>query len=185
MVYILLAPGFEETEAIVPCDMLRRAGVDVRLVGVGGMQIQGSHGIVVQADLSLADAAGTLPEMIVLPGGRRGVDSLLASESAMRLVRETWDAGRFVAAICAAPTVLAKLGIASRSRATCYPGLEAQMADAVMEPKPVVTDGRLTTGRAAGSSMEFGLRLVAVLCGEEAARKVADGVVYRCPDVLR
>lgn len=185
MVYILLAPGFEETEAIVPCDMLRRAGVDVRLVGVGGMRIPGSHGIVVEADLSLADAAETLPELVVLPGGRRGVDSLLASESAMRLVRETWDAGRLAAAICAAPTVLAKLGIVSRSRATCYPGLEAQMGEAVMEPEAVVTDGRLTTGRAAGSSMEFGLRLVAVLCGEAAAKKVADGVVYPCPDGLR
>ena len=184
MVYILLASGFEEIEAITPCDLLRRAGVDAKFVCVGGKRIDGSHGFVVEADLSLEEASETLPEMIVLPGGRRGVESLLASEPALRLIQDTWADGRYAAAICAAPTVLAKLGIVSDQCATCYPGLENQMGEAKMQPEAVVTDGRLTTGRSAGCSMQFGLRLIAVLCGAEAAKKVADGVVYRCPDGL-
>lgn len=180
MVYILLADGFEETESVVPCDLLRRAEVETKLVGVSGKRIVSSHGIAVEADMLLDEAAAQLPEMVVLPGGRRGVENLLASEQTLALVRQTWEAGKYVAAICAAPTVLAALGISSGRCATCYPGMEDRMADAKMTPEAVVIDGRLITGRAAGSSMAFGLALVGTLCGEQTANRIAQGVVYSC-----
>ena len=161
LVDILLADGFEETEAVVPCDLLRRAGAKVRLIGVNGIRIVSSHQITVTADAVLESHTGDLPDLLVLPGGRRGVDNLLASEAALDLVRRAWAAGKYVAAICAAPTILAHLGVTDE-----------------LKHLPVVTDGRLITGRAAGSSMAFGLALVEALFGPDAAQRVADGVVY-------
>lgn len=178
MVAILLGEGFEETEAIAPYDLLKRAGVDVRFAGVGGDVITGSHGIRVASELPLSQLAAQDVEMIVLPGGLRGVQTLSSDASAMQLTKQLWDSGRYVAAICAAPTILAKLGITDGKKATCYPGMEGEMGAALMEHASVVTDGRLITGRAAGSAMDFGLALVTVLKGEAAAKKIAAGVVY-------
>lgn len=178
MVAILLGEGFEETEAIAPYDLLKRAGVDVRFVGIGGDMITGSHGIRVASDLALSQLDAQDVEMVVLPGGLRGVQTLSSSEAAMQLTKKLWDSGRYVAAICAAPTILAKLGITDGKKATCYPGMEGDMGAAKMKPASVVTDGRLITGRAAGSAMDFGLALVSVLKGDLAAKKIAAGVVY-------
>lgn len=178
LVDILLADGFEETEAVVPCDLLRRAGAEVRLIGVNGDRILSSHQITVTADTTLDERSGGLPDLVVLPGGRRGVDNLLGSEAALDLVRSAWEAGKYVAAICAAPTILAHLGITDGRPAVCYPGMETRMGSAEMKQSPVVTDGRLITGRAAGSSMAFALALVEALFGPDAAQRVADGVVY-------
>lgn len=178
LVDILLADGFEETEAVVPCDLLRRAGANVRLIGVNGIRIVSSHLITVTADAVLESHTGDLPDLLVLPGGRRGVDNLLASEAALDLVRRAWAAGKYVAAICAAPTILAHLGVTDGRSAVCYPGMEPRMGNAELKHLPVVTDGRLITGRAAGSSMAFGLALVEALFGPDAAQRVADGVVY-------
>ncbi len=180
MVYILLGNGFEETEAIAPCDILRRAGVDVRLVGLGGREISGGHGITVCADLTVEQMDPGQMEMIVLPGGMGGVHSILACPPALEAVRRAWQDGRWVAAICAAPTILAKLGITDGKKATCYPGLETQMGEANMQPgAAAVQDGRLLTGAGPGTAIDFGLLLVRALRGEEAAKKVYDGLVYR------
>lgn len=178
LVDILLANGFEETEAIAPCDVLRRAGAEVRLVGVNGPQIESSHHILLAADTTIDALDDRQPDMVVLPGGRRGVENLLASEAALELVRRAWAAGKYVAAICAAPTVLAYLGITDGRSAVCYPGMETHMGRAEMKDEPVVMDGRLITARAAGSSMAFGLALAQALFGAEIAQSVADGVVY-------
>lgn len=178
MIAVLLGEGFEETEAIAPYDLLKRAGVDVRFVGVGGDMITGSHGIRVASELSLSQLDERDVEMIVLPGGLRGVQTLSESEAAMQFTKKLWDNGRYVAAICAAPTILAKLGITDGKAATCYPGMEGDMGSAKMQHASVVTDGRLITGRAAGSAMDFGLALVAALKGESAAKKIAAVVVY-------
>lgn len=179
MVYILLGSGFEETEAVAPCDLMRRAGIEVRLVGVDGELVRSSHGITVKTDCSLADVDLDEAEMVVLPGGLRGVQTLLASSDALDLVKAAWTSGKYVAAICAAPTVLASVGIVGTARATCYPGMEDRMGEARTCPdQRVVRDGRLITGRAAGSSIDFGLALIAALRGEEAANKIAAGIVY-------
>ena len=179
MVYILLGSGFEETEAVAPCDLMRRAGIEVCLVGVDGEYVRSSHGITVKTDCTLSEVELDASEMIVLPGGLRGVQTLLASREALDIVKNAWAAGKYVAAICAAPTVLASVGIVGTSRATCYPGMEDRMWEARTCPdQGVVVDGRLITGRAAGSSIDFGLALITALRGEETANKIAAGIVY-------
>lgn len=178
MAYLILGEGFEESEAIIPCDLLRRAGVEVRLAGIGGLEIPGSHGIVVRADCAAETAALTDAEMIILPGGLGGVRSIQGCGPVLEAVRTLYAAGGFVAAICAAPTILAQLGIIEGRRAVCYPGMEAQMGGAVMCDADTVTDGRVITGRAAGGSFAFGLALVEALCGKAEAERVAAGVVY-------
>lgn len=178
MVAILLGEGFEETEAIAPYDLLKRAGVDVCFAGVGDSAITGSHGIRILTECRAETLNVQQLEMIVLPGGLRGVRTLSGSEAALSLTKEMWKSGKYVAAICAAPTVLAQLGIADGHKATCYPGMETQMGSAQMQNLSAVTDGKLITGRAAGSAIDFGLALVAALQGEAAAKKVAAGIVY-------
>lgn len=179
MVYILLGTGFEETEAIAPCDLLRRAGVETCFAAVGEQTVTGSHGIAVRADVTLEEIDFDAMQMVVLPGGLKGVQTIGLSRQALELVRRAYDAGKYVAAICAAPTILAALGITDGKRATCYPGMEDRMGAAQMMAVPTVTDGTVITGQAAGSAMAFGLALVAALRGKEAAQAVADAVV--CP----
>lgn len=180
MIYMLLGTGFEETEAIAPLDLLRRAGVDVRTVGVTGKTVYGSHGIGVEADLLISEMDFNAMEMIILPGGLKGVASARASKEAMEALRFGWENGKFVAAICAGPTVLADLGITDGKNATCYPGCESQMGGANMVPDAaVVRDGNLITGTSAGCAIPFGLALVAALKGQEAADTVAKQIVIR------
>lgn len=179
MVYIILGKGFEPMEAVAPCDILRRGGVEVRFAGIGGTLIEGGHGICVQADCTAEQMQLTDTDMVILPGGLGGVQSILASETAMNFIRLAYESGRFVAAICAAPTILASLHITDGREATCYPGMENQMGAAKMLPRGAVQDGTVITGRAAGSADEFGLACLRALKGEEAARQVASGIVYR------
>ena len=117
--------------------------------------------------------------MLVLPGGLGGVASILESPAVLSGVRAVYDGGRYVAAICAAPTVLARLGITDGKNATCYPGMEGEMGSAKMQDLPAVTDGRVITGRAAGAAFDFALALITALRGQEAAAQVAAGIVYR------
>ena len=179
MVYMLLGTGFEEMEAIAPLDLLRRAGVKVLTVGVAGKQVRGSHGITVEADITLPEMDLTDLEMIILPGGMGGVTTVRGSKASMDALRFAWENGKFVAAICAGPTVLAKLGITDGKRVACYPGCEAKMGSAIICEENAVIDGRVITGRAPGAAFDFGLTLVRVLRGEEAAKQVAAGAVYR------
>ena len=163
MVYMLLGTGFEETEAIAPLDLLRRAGVEVRTVGVNGKIIRSSHKVGIEADILLEELDLSDCEMIVLPGGLGGVTSVRASQGAMDALRRAWDDGKFVAAICAGPTVLADLGITDGKNATCYPGCESGMGSANMVTCAAIQDGRLITGASAGCAIPFGLKLVEAL----------------------
>ena len=180
MVYMLLGTGFEETEAIAPVDLLRRAGVEVKTGGIGGKTVEGGHGIRVKADIALEEMNLEKMEMIVLPGGLGGVASIEGSPAALDAIRFAWDNGRFVAAICAGPTVLAKLGITDGVNVTCYPGCEAQMGSAhYISGVPCVTSGRVITGTSAGCAIPFGLALIAALKGQDAANAIATGIVIR------
>lgn len=180
MVYMLLGTGFEETEAIAPLDLLRRAGVEVLTVGLNGKAVTGSHKITVQADITIGEMDLTAMEMIVIPGGLGGVASLRACDAALEALKFGWENGKFVAAICAGPTVLADLGITDGLRATCYPGQEKNMGAARMqENSAVVADGRLITGASAGCAIPFGLALVEALKGKEAAETVRKQIVIR------
>jgi 4-methyl-5(b-hydroxyethyl)-thiazole monophosphate biosynthesis len=180
MIYMLLGTGFEETEAIAPLDLLRRAGLNVMTVGVNGKIVYGSHNIGIEADIELHEMDLTDLEMIILPGGLGGVTSVRASAEAMNALRFAWDNDKFVAAICAGPTVLADLGITSGKRATCFPGCEGGMGDAVMIPgAAAVTDGRLITGTSAGCAIPFGLELIKALKGEAEAEAIKKQIVVR------
>ena len=179
MVYLILGAGFEEAEAIVPCDLLRRAGVEVRLAGIGGTDIPGSHGIPVHADCAAEAAELTKADMLILPGGLGGVHSIRGCEPVLCAAREMAQAGKWVAAICAAPTVLAELGLLEGRRATCYPGFEDRCTGAQMVDADVVTDGQITTGRALGAAMAFALELVRLLTDEQTAARTAEEIVWR------
>ena len=180
MVYMLLGTGFEETEAIAPLDLLRRAGVEVQTVGVNGKIIYGSHSIGIEADIELHEMDLTALEMIILPGGLGGVTSVRGSEEAMNALKFAWDNGKYVAAICAGPTVLADLGITDHKQATCFPGCEDGMGSAVMvADAAAVRDGRLITGTSAGCAIPFGLGLIEALKGKETADTIAKQIVIR------
>ena len=180
MVYMLLGTGFEETEAVAPLDLLRRAGVEALTVGLNGKVIRGSHGIRVEADLTLGEMDLTDLDMIILPGGLGGVASARACPEALEALRFAWENGKFVAAICAAPTILAMLGIAEGKSVTCYPGCEPQMGSAKpVQNAAVVRSGKLITGTSAGCAVPFGLELIAALKGREAADTVAEQIVIR------
>lgn len=179
MVYILLADGFETAEALCPCDMLRRANVPVQLVGVNGPVACSGQKVAVQTDITLEEVSLEEMELLMLPGGLVGVDNILASDAAMDLICKAAAAGKYVAAICAAPTILGKLGLLEGKRAVCYPGMEGGLIGA--QPcvgECVVVDGNIVTGEAAGSSIAFGLKLVELLRGAEAERKVHQGIHY-------
>lgn len=180
MVYVLLGTGFEEVEAIAPIDLMRRAGIEVLTVGVTGKTVYGGHGIGVEADITIGEMDLTNMDMIVLPGGLGGVASARASEEAMNALDFAWKNGKFVAAICAGPTVLADLGITDGKNATCYPGYEDGMGSAKMvQNAAVVRDGMLITGTSAGCAIPFALELIKALEGEEAANNVKDQIVIR------
>jgi 4-methyl-5(b-hydroxyethyl)-thiazole monophosphate biosynthesis len=177
---MLLGTGFEETEAIAPLDLLRRAGVEVFTVGLNGKTIYGSHGIGVEADITIDQMDLTDLDMIILPGGLGGVASIRGCQAAMDAVAFAWDNDRYVAAICAGPTVLADLCITAGRQATCYPGCEGGMGSAKMVPGvSCVRDGNVITGTSAGCAVPFGLALVSALKGEEAAGTLAEQFVIR------
>ena len=179
MVAILLGNGFEESEALVPADLLRRAGVKVALVGLDSLQVTGSHGITVTADTTLDQLESDQLRMLMLPGGLGGVEAISGDMRAQALIQRCYDHGCWLAAICAAPTILANLGMLDRRNAVCYPGMEDLMGSAVVQKgSQVVTDGRIITGEAAGSAFEFGLRLVEAACGREAMERVRDAVHF-------
>ena len=179
MVYMLLGTGFEETEAIAPLDLLRRADVEILTVGLNGKVIRGSHGICVEADIEISQLDLTNLEMIIRPGGLGGVASIRGCKEAMEAVRFAWENGKYTAAICAGPTVLADLGITDSKNATCYPGCEGQMGSAKMVEAAAVTDGKLITGTSAGCAIPFGLALIAALKGQEEADRIAQQIVIR------
>ena len=179
MVYMLLGTGFEETEAIAPLDLLRRANVEVQTVGLNGKIIYGSHGIGVEADIEIGQMDLTKLEMIILPGGLGGVASIRSCQAAMDAVRFAYENDKYTAAICAGPTVLADLGIPNGKNATCYPGCEGQMGSANMVEAAAVTDGKLITGTSAGCAVSFGLALIAALKDQEEADRIAKQIVIR------
>ena len=180
MVYILLGTGFEEIEALAPVDLLRRAGVEVTTVGLNGKIVYGSHHIGVQADITIDELDTADAEMIVLPGGLGGVASIRGCQKALEAVKAVAAAGKYVAAICAGPTVLADLGLLTGVKATCYPGQIPNMKDAlVAENAACVTDGKIITGTSAGTAVPFALALIEALKGAEAAGAIAAQIVIR------
>ena len=177
MVYILLGDGFETAEALVTANILRRGGVETALAGIGGAAVTSSHGITVETDCAEERVRLTAGDMLVLPGGLGGVNSIAACPAAMELAGQAARSEElWLGAICAAPAMLAQAGLLhAGQRAVCYPGMEVALAEAGLVPcmdRHVVRDGRLITGRAPGSAYEFGLALLEALAGAGTARQV-------------
>jgi 4-methyl-5(b-hydroxyethyl)-thiazole monophosphate biosynthesis len=176
MVLIPLAAGFEELEAITVTDLLRRAGLTVVTAGLDGQIQRGSRGAMILPDTALEAALTHDFDMLVLPGGQPGTNNLKADARIIELVRKMVDADKFVAAICAAPSVLAHAGVLDGKRATSFPGsLDAypqvhRLSDAVVE------DGRIITSRGPGTAMDFALTLVERLCGKQKRDEVEAGL---------
>ena len=179
MVYLFLANGFEEIEALCPLDLLRRVGVEVTVVGVGSDKIMGAHGITVSADVPEEFYRDSNPEMIILPGGMPGTKNLDASKTVHSAIRAAKAHGARIAAICAAPMILGKLGLLSGKEATCFPGFEEYLEGAKLHPRSVtvVSAGKTITARGMGVAVEFGLCLVAALCGEEKANGLCTAII--------
>ena len=180
MVYVLLGTGFEEVEAITPVDLLRRAGVDVLTVGIDGKTVYGSHRIGITADITIEEMDLSELDMLVLPGGLGGVASIRGNKKAMDAVRFAYENQKFIAAICAGPTILAELQITDGKKAVCYPGCEEQMGAArIVDDAPCVRDGRVITAASAGCAVPFALALIDALKGRQAADCIARQIVIR------
>lgn len=175
-VLVLLAAGFEEIEAVTIVDLLRRAGIETRTAALGSLEVTGSHGITVTADIGLDAVDPGDFEMIVLPGGLPGADHLKADGRVITMLRRFATAGRYTAAICAAPGVLAHAGLLDGRVATSYPGfLRADSAPGLqLSDDPVVIDGKVVTSRGPGTAIEFGLALIGLLEGTTAAKGVRE-----------
>lgn len=179
MVYLFLAEGFEEIEAITPIDLLRRAGIEVTSVSVGGFAVHGAHGILVEADALLE----RLPldeetEGIILPGGLKGTENLMKSEELDNIFEFCVENKKMIAAICAAPTVLAQKGLLKNKKATCYPGLEDKMGDATVVSDDVVVADNIITAKAAGASFQFSAAIIEYLRNKDEADSVLGSIQW-------
>lgn len=179
---VILAEGCEEIEALTPVDYLRRSEIEVIVAGVGGRDITGSHDIRIDADLSLDELEEeTMASLdaVIVPGGGSGSTNIAADAEAVGLIRRHFEAGKLVAAICAAPSIVlhGACGILSGRRFTCYPGLEAKVSGAAFVPERVVVDGNLITARAAGCAGEFSRAIVEALAGKIVADELSERVL--------
>ncbi len=177
MIYVFLATGFEEVEALTPVDMLRRAGLSVTTVGVGGRTVVGSHGIPVVADIVDVEYHDDAPDMIILPGGIPGTPNLESSPVVMRAIENARMGGGYLAAICAAPTVFGRLGLLEGKKAVCYPGMESELRGAIPTQATTVRDGKLITSRGMGTALEFALVLIETLVSSKEALRLRHAVV--------
>lgn len=178
MVYVFLAEGFEEVEALAPVDMLRRAGVAVTTVGVTGKVVTGSHKVPVTADITESELQldGAV-EMIVLPGGMPGTLNEEKSEMVQAAIDYCAQNDRYIAAICAAPSILGHCGLLHGKTAVCYTGFEQELTGAEIGSQGVVVDGKIITARGAGVAVDFGLTLVGVLLGTEKQAQIRASIL--------
>lgn len=179
-IYVFLADGFEEIEALTVVDLLRRAGLDTVTVSVKeDAQVTGAHRVLVTADALFSEIDWAGGDMLVLPGGAVGTDNLENFQPLLEQVKSYLAQGKKVAAICAAPRILAGLGLLKGKKATCYPSVMGQLADAQTTTESVAVDGNIITSRAPGTAVDFSLELIAQMVSREKAKEIADEIVYK------
>lgn len=180
MVYVFFAHGFEEIEALTVVDLLRRADVQVKTVSImEDKLVYGAHGIGIEADILLRAADFKNCAMLVFPGGMPGTTNLCNHKELIEEVKQFYAAGKTLAAICAAPMVLAKAGLFDGHEATIYPGMEAELTGAVPAAGNVVKSGQLITSKGPGTAMDFALALIEELKGREKAEEIREELIYR------
>lgn len=177
MIYMLLADGFEEIEALEPLDIMRRAGICVTTVGIADKKVVGAHNITVCADAVMADVDADSMDMLILPGGA-GHELLDASNEVHFLINTAHVKGAYIAAICAAPSILGKKGMLDGKKATCFPGYEKYLYGAELSNEKVAVDGKFITARGAGAAAEFGFKLVELIKDKETADKLRGAMQY-------
>ncbi|MCD8187978.1 MAG: DJ-1/PfpI family protein [Ruminococcus sp.] len=178
MIYVFLANGFEEVEAIAPIDLLRRSGKEVVTAGVGGKNVVGSHKIPVAADISAEEIVlGDDLEMIVLPGGMPGTLNLEKDSSVQKAIDYCSEHNKYIAAICAAPSILGHKNLLNGKTAVCYEGFEDQLSGAEIGTESIAVDGNIITARGAGVAVKFGLKLVEILVSAEASQKLSKSIM--------
>lgn len=177
MIYMFIAEGFEEIEALCPLDLMRRAGLTVKTVGVGGSSITGAHGITVNTDLTDKDTLDENAQMVFLPGGMPGTLNLAASEAVKNAILNARKNGSYIAAICAAPSILGDMGLLDGKTAVCYPGFEERLTGATVSYDKVVLDGKILTSRGMGAALDMGLKIVEIFCGKTAADDLRHAVI--------
>lgn len=178
MIYVFLADGFEETEAVAPIDILRRCGKELQTVGIEKKNVVSSHGLKVECDITedevkLDDSL----ELIILPGGLKGTHTLEMSETVTKAVDFCVANNRYIAAICAAPTILGKRGLLGGKKAICYRGMEGDLKGTEISSEPVVADGYFITGKGAAVSVEFSLKIAEVLISPKKSAEIADKIM--------
>jgi len=174
----MLAPGFEEVEALTPLDYLRRVGQEVKLVGVSSQIVTGAHGITVHCD-TVVEELDTLPDLLILPGGMPGTRNLERNAYVAKQIEACYWGEKMIAAICAAPSILGHMSLLEGKKATCYPGFESELQGAEVLPDPVVRDGRIITAKGAGVDNQFAFAIVEALCGKEEAETLKAAIQWQ------
>jgi 4-methyl-5(b-hydroxyethyl)-thiazole monophosphate biosynthesis len=177
MIYMFIAEGFEEIEALCPLDLMRRAGLEVTTVGIGGTHITGAHGIEVTTDIEDTEFRAHDVEMIFLPGGMPGTLNLAASETVIGAIHAAIEYDSYIAAICAAPSILGDMGILAGKQAVCYPGFEDRLTGATIPDCKVVLDDNILTAKGMGAALEMGLKIVEIFRGKSFAEKLCHAVI--------
>ncbi len=179
MIYLFLADGFEEIEALCVLDFLRRAKIETKTVGISGKITTGSHGIAVIADVEAQDMTGEEDfDMVILPGGLPGANNLDNSPLVDKFLKRAVSEDKFISAICAAPFILGKRGILNGKQACCYPGFEKELLGANVLESGCVRDGKIITARAMGKSHDFALEIIEALAGKETREQLSKAVLY-------
>ena len=178
-ILLLLAPGYEELEAVAVADMLRRAELDVVIAGTISGPVPSAHDIKIVPDAGLDSVTGQTFDLIVLPGGIDGTENLAKDSRVINMLKEQLQAGRYIGAICAAPAILDRLGISSGKTITCHPACQPSVKNSPLSQERVVQDGQFITSQCAGTAVEFGLKLVEFLAGKEKMEEVNKGVLAR------
>ncbi len=176
MFYVFLADGFEETEALATLDVMRRAKLDVLTVGVTGELVTSSHKVTVKADITPDKISLDNIEGVVLPGGMPGTLNLEKADCVINAVKYCYDNDKFVAAICAAPSILGHLGMLKGRKATCFPGFETELEGAEFTAAHTETDGNVITSKGAGCAVEFGHAIVSAALSKETADSVIEAM---------
>jgi len=180
MIYVFLAHGFEEIEALTVVDILRRASIDVKMVSISnGISVAGAHNITVQADITMDMVQKDEMKMLILPGGMPGTDNLEKSQEVIDLITYANDNEKYIAAICAAPKILGKMNILNGKSAVCYPGYEGELIGANISEENVVIDGNIITSKAAGTASSFAFALIEVLLNKQTANNVSKKMYYK------
>ena len=178
-VYLFLAEGYEEVEALTVVDLVRRAGMELETVSItGNKEVRGVHDICVKADRSFDEINCEDADMLVLPGGKPGFANLEAYEPLMKQVDSFANKGKYIAAICAAPTIFGKRGLLKGKKACCYPNMEIDLKEAIISYENVCVDGNIITSRGVGTTIEFALAIIEILTDGQNAENIAKSIVY-------